>query len=87
MNTFCRQQKLVREAFGLAAQERLLLDERLYSKSWKSSEEKMGEDEKEEEEEEEMRVEELARLVEESTLMGKDLRSVVRAEEPACHKI
>ena len=78
----------MREAFGLAAQERLLLDERLYSKSWKSSEEKMGEEEKEEEEEEEeVRVEELARLVEESTLMGKDLRSVVRAEEPACHKI
>ena len=76
----------MREAFGLAAQERLLLDERLYSKSWKSSEEKMGEDEKEEEDEE-VTVEELARLVEESTLMGKDLRSVVRAEEPACHKI
>jgi len=72
-----RQQKLVREVFGLPPKERLLLDERLYSKSWKSSKEKMEDDDEEEEE----TVEELARLVEESKLTGRDLRSVVRAEE------
>ena len=83
MKTVCRQQKLVREAFGLSAKERLLLDERLYAKSWKSSKEKTGEEdeekeEEEEEEEEEVTAEELAKLVEEPKLMGRDLRSVVR---------
>ena len=50
-----RQQKLVREAFGLSPKERLLLDERLYAKRWKSSKEKMKEEglEREEGEEEE----------------------------------
>ena len=83
-----RQQKLVREAFGLSPKERLLLDERLYAKRWKSSKEKMKEEglereegEEEEEEEEEVTAIELARLVEESKLMGRDLRSLVRAEE------
>ena len=81
-----RQQKLVREAFGLSPKERLLLDERLYAKRWKSSKEKMKEEglereEGEEEEEEEVTAIELARLVEESKLMGRDLRSLVRAEE------
>ena len=92
MNCLCRQQKLVREAFGLSPKERLLLDERLYAKSWKSSKEKTGEDdleekEEEEEEEEEVTVEELARLVEEQKLMGRDLRSLVRSEEPTFHPI
>ena len=71
--TVCRQQKLVREAFGLSPTERLLLDERLYARSWKSSKEKTGEglldveeqeQEEEEEDEEEVTEEELARLVE-----------------------
>ena len=93
MNCLCRQQKLVREAFDLSPKERLLLDERLYAKSWKSSKEKKGEDDleekedEEEEEEEEVTAEELARLVEEQKLMGRDLRSVVRAEEPSFHII
>ena len=91
MNCVCRQQKLVREAFGLSPKERLLLEERLYAKNWKKfSKEKTGEDdleekEEEEEEEEEVTAEELARLVEEQKLMGRDLRSVVRAEEPSFH--
>ena len=79
----------MREAFGLSPKERLLLDERLYAKSWKSSKEKAGEDdeekEEEEEEEEEVTSEELAKLVEEPKLMGRDLRSVVRAEELTFH--
>ena len=65
-----------------------MLDERLYAKRWKSSKEKMKEEglereegEGEEEEEEEVTAIELARLVEESKLMGMDLRSLVRAEE------
>ena len=93
MNCLCRQQKLVREAFGLSPKERLLLDERLYAKSWKSSKEKKGEDDleekedEEEEEEEEVTAEELARLVEEQKLMGRDLRSLVRSEEPTFHPI
>ena len=65
--TICRQQKLVREAFGFSPTERLLLDERLYAKSWKSSKEKTGDTEEQEEEEdveeEEVTEEELARLV------------------------
>ena len=51
---------MVREAFGLSSKEKLLLDERLYAKSWKTSKEKTGEGllegedgEQEEEEEEE----------------------------------
>ena len=93
MNCVCRQQKLVREAFGLSPKERLLLEERLYAKNWKkSSKQKTGEEdleekEEEEEEEEEVTAEELARLVEEQKLMGRDLRSVVRAEEPSFHII
>ena len=108
--TVCRQQKLVREAFGFSPTERLLLDERLYAKSWKSSKEKTGdveeqEQEEEEEDEEEVTEEELARLVEialaspysriqitvrracfsrlveESKLMGRDLRSLVSSKE------
>ena len=83
MNTLCRQQKVVREAFGLSQKERLLLDERLSAKSWKSSKGAAGEEdeEKEEEEEEEVTAEELAKLVEEPKLMGRDLRSVVSPEE------
>ena len=89
-HSLCRQQKQVREAFGLSPKERLLLDERLYAKSWKSSKEKTGEglvegddeeQEEEEEEEEEVTAEELARLVEEPKLMGRDLRSLVKIEQ------
>ena len=81
---------MVREAFGLSPKEKLLLDERLYAKSWKSSKEKTGEgllegedeeQEEEEEEEEEVTAEELARLVEEPKLMGRDLRSLVKIEQ------
>ena len=74
----------MREAFDLSPKERLLLDERLYTKIWKSPKEKPGDEEKEEEEEEEEEVvtaEELAKLVDEQKLMGRDLRSVVRTEE------
>ena len=82
----------MREEFGLSPKERLLLEERLYAKSWKkSSKEKTGEGDEEkdeeEEEEEEVTAEELARLVEEQKLMGRDLRSLVRSEEPTFHPI
>ena len=69
---------MVREAFGFSTKERLLLDERLYVKSWKSNPDKT---EEEEEEVEEVTVEEMAGLVEESNLHGRDLRNIVRAEE------
>ena len=69
---------MVREAFGFSKKERLLLDERLYVKSWKSNPDKT---EEEEEEVEEVTVEEMAGLVEESNLHGRDLRNIVRAEE------
>ena len=76
---------MVREAFGFSTKERLLLDERLYVKSWKSNPDKTEEEEEkeenEEEEEVEVTVEELAGLVEESNLHGRDLRNIVRAEE------
>ena len=78
----------MREAFGLSSKEKLLLDERLYAKSWKTSKEKTGEgllegedEEQEEEEEEEVTAGELAKLVEEPKLMGRDLRSLVRIKE------
>ena len=81
----------MREAFGLSSKEKLLLDERLYAKSWKTSKEKTGEgllegedgeqEEEEEEEEEEVTAGELAKLVEEPKLMGRDLRSLVRIKE------
>ena len=69
---------MVREAFGFSTKEKLLLDERLYVKSWKSNPDKT---EEEEEEVEEVTVEEMAGLVEESNLHGRDLRNIVRAEE------
>ena len=79
---------MVREAFGFSTKEKLLLDERLYVKSWKSNPdltEKIEVEEEEEKEEdgevEEVTVEELAGLVEESNLHGRDLRNIVRAEE------
>ena len=59
-------------------------------KAGKPPKEREEEEEKEEEEdegEEEVTVEELAKLVEEPKLMGRDLRSVVRAEEPSFHII
>ena len=75
---------MVREAFGFSSKEKLLLDERLYVKSWKSNPDKTEEEEEKEEDEvevEEVTVEELAGLVEESNLQGRDLRNIVRAEE------
>ena len=69
---------MVREAFDFSTKEKLLLDERLYVKSWKSNPDKT---EEEEEEVEEVTVEEMAGLVEESNLHGRDLRNIVRAEE------
>jgi len=85
LNLPTRQQKLVREAFGFSTKEKLLLDERLYIKSWKSNPDKTEEEEEEKEEDEmdgeEVTVEELTGLVEESNLQGRDLRNIVRAEE------
>ena len=77
---------MVREAFGFSTKEKLLLDERLYAKSWMSNPDKTEEEEEKEEKEEdgeevEVTVEELAGLVEESNLQGRDLRNIVRAEE------
>ena len=80
---------MVREAFGFSTKEKLLLDERLYVKRWKSNPDKTEEEEEEkagdevdgEEAEVEVTVEELAGLVEESNLQGRDLRNIVRAEE------
>ena len=71
----------MREAFGFSTKEKLLLDERLYVKSWKSNPDKTEEEEEKEEKEVEVTVEELAGLVEESNLHGRDLRNIVRAEE------
>ena len=73
----------MREAFGFSTKEKLLLDERLYVKRWKSNPDKTEEEEEKEEdgEEVEVTVEELAGLVEESNLQGRDLRNIVRAEE------
>ena len=73
----------MREAFGFSAKEKLLLDERLYIKSWKSNPDKTEEEQEKEEDEVEVEVtvEELAGLVEESNLQGRDLRNIVRAEE------
>ena len=73
----------MREAFGFSTKEKLLLDERLYIKSWKSNPDKTEEKEEKEEDEVEVEVtvEELAGLVEESNLHGRDLRNIVRAEE------
>ena len=54
---------MVREAFGFSTKEKLLLDERLYVKSWKSNPDKTEEEEEEKEEDgevEEVPVEELA---------------------------
>lgn len=77
---------MVREAFGFSTKERLLLDERLYVKSLNSNPDKTEEEEEKEEDREEVEVEEviveeLAELVEESNLHGRDLRNIVRAEE------
>ena len=71
----------MREAFGFSTKEKLLLDERLYAKSWMSNPDKTEEEEEKEEKEVEVTVEELAGLVEESNLHGRDLRNIVRAEE------